>query len=70
MKNVTTKFIDNKRFIDNIITNHKFSSGIEKELIIRTFTITKEVYFIVSYSHFEDKFDNILDALIKYNSYE
>jgi hypothetical protein len=78
MKIVTTNHVSKHRIIDNIIAEHTvnvtmgktfYTPTIHKKLIVRTNIVTREVMFIVTYAHFDHEFDNIVEALIKYNDY-
>jgi len=78
MKIVTTNHVSKHRIIDNVIAEHVVNVSvnkgfntptIHKKLIARTNIVTREVIFIVTYAHFAHEFDNIVEALIKYNDY-
>ena len=69
LKIITTNHVSKYRIINTVIASHFLSKEILKELIVRTDIVTREVIFIVTYAHFEHEFDNIVEALIKYNEY-
>ena len=75
MKNITLSSLEKSKIITTVLYTHfvkpddKIFRGTTTELIVRTNIITKEVVFTVTHNHFEESFDNILDATICYNNY-
>ena len=75
MKHVTFTSIDKTRIITTILYTHfrrpdgNNDMGLRKELLVKTDIIDNTVKFIVIYNHFEESYDNIIDAVICYNKY-